>query len=146
MHYLSEIIIDRPVDVVVRLFDDPKNLYEWMDGLQSFELISGEPGQPGAKAKLVFQMGSRRIEMIETITVRDLPREFSGTYDANGVHNIVVNRFEALPDGKTRYITENTFQMKGFMKIMGWLMPGAFRKQSQKYLEQFKSFVEKQPL
>lgn len=142
MRYTSEITINRPVDVVTRLFDDPKNLYAWMDGLQSFELLSGEQGQPGAKAKLVYQMGKRRIEMIETITERNLPDIFAGTYDADGVHNIVVNRFIALPDGNTRYITENEFQFKGFMRIIAFLMPGAFKKQSFKYLEQFKAFVE----
>lgn len=142
MRYTSEITINRPVDVVTRLFDDPKNLYAWMDGLQSFELLSGEQGQPGAKAKLVYQMGKRRIEMIETITERNLPDIFAGTYDADGVHNIVVNKFIALPDGNTRYITENEFQFKGFMRIIAFLMPGAFKKQSYKYLEQFKAFVE----
>lgn len=142
MRYTSEITINRPVDVVTRLFDDPKNLYAWMDGLQSFELLSGEQGQPGAKAKLVYQMGKRRIEMIETITERNLPDIFAGTYDADGVHNIVVNKFIALPDGNTRYITENEFQFKGFMRIIAFLMPGAFKKQSFKYLEQFKAFVE----
>ncbi len=142
MRYTSEITINRPVDVVTRLFDDPKNLYAWMDGLQSFELLSGEQGQPGAKAKLVYQMGKRRVEMIETITERNLPDIFAGTYDADGVHNIVVNKFIALPDGNTRYITENEFQFKGFMRIIAFLMPGAFKKQSFKYLEQFKAFVE----
>lgn len=145
MYYVSEIIIDRSIDTVVRLFDNPDNLYAWMDGLQSFELLSGTAGQPGAKSKLVFQMGKRRIEMIETITERNLPSVFSGTYDADGVHNIVVNRFEAISDNQTKYITENTFEFKGFMKLMGWLMPGAFKKQSDVYLQHFKAFVEKQP-
>jgi hypothetical protein len=29
------------------------------------------------------------------------------------------------------------------MKLIGWLMPGTFKKQSQKYLDLFKSFAEK---
>jgi hypothetical protein len=28
------------------------------------------------------------------------------------------------------------------MKLIGWLMPGAFKKQSQKYLNDFKDFAE----
>lgn len=143
MQYLSQIVINKPVDEVVRLFDNPDNLYLWMDGLQSFELLSGEAGKPGARSKLVFLMGKRRMEMIETITVRDLPKEFSGTYDAPGVHNIVINRFQAQADGTTLYIVDNTFHFKGFMKVIGFLMPGAFKKQSYKYLEQFKAFVER---
>ena len=88
-------------------------------------------------------MGNREIEMIETITRRNLPEEFSGTYDAKGVHNIISNKFIELGPNKTKYLTESEFQFKGFMKLMGWLMPGAFKKQSQKFLEDFKAFAEK---
>ena len=119
MKYTTEIEINLPIDRVIELFDDPDNLKEWQPGLQSFEHISGTPGQPGAKSRLLFQMGKREIEMIETITVRDLPDEFSGTYEAPGVFNIVKNKFIPLSENKTRYISEQEFQFKGFMKLMG---------------------------
>jgi hypothetical protein len=116
---------------------------KWMEGLQSFEHISGTHGQPGAKSRMKFKMGKREIEMIETITVRNLPAEFSGTYEAKGVFNVVKNRFVPLPGDRTKYITENEFRFTGFMKLIGWLMPGAFKKQSMKYLNDFKNFVER---
>ncbi|MBA5629854.1 SRPBCC family protein [Moheibacter lacus] len=143
MKYSQEITIDAPIQKVIQLFDDPDQMDKWMKGLISFEHLSGTQGQPGAKSKLKFQMGKREIEMIETITVRNLPHEFSGTYDAKGVHNIVKNYFEEISENQTRYTTENEFQMKGFMKIMAWLMPGAFKKQSLQYLKDFKAFVER---
>lgn len=142
MKFTCSIEINLPVSRVVELFDDPANLPKWMDGLQSFEHLEGTPGQPGAKSKLVFQTGSRRMEMIETITVRNLPKEFSGTYDAGGVHNIVKNYFESLPGNRTRYTSEQEFQFKGFMKVIGFFMSGAIKKQSQKYLDNFKTFAE----
>ena len=43
-----------------------------------------------------------------------------------------------------RYTTEQEFQFKGFMKIMAFLMPGAFKKQSMQYLKDFKAFAENQ--
>ncbi len=144
MKYTVTIEIEKPIDEVVALFDNADNLYAWMEGLESFEHLSGEPGQVGAKSRLKFKMGKRDIEMIETITVRALPDEFTGTYDAEGVFNIVKNRFEAINPTRTRYISEQEFQFTGFMKIFGWLMPGAFRKQSMKYLEAFKAFAESQ--
>ena len=136
--------INLPIARVVELFDDPENLKHWQPGLISFEPISGTPGQPGAKSRLKYKMGKRDIEMIETITVRNLPDEFSGTYEAKGVFNIVKNYFRAVSENKTKYISENEFQFKGFMKLIGFLMPGAFRKESEKYLQQFKEFAEKQ--
>jgi carbon monoxide dehydrogenase subunit G len=143
MKYTTEIEINKPVDRVVELFDNPKNLDKWMKGLQSFQPISGTTGQAGAKSLLKFKMGKRDIEMVETITVRNLPSEFSGTYEAKGVYNIVKNMFIELPGNRTKYISESEFRFNGFMKIIAFLMPGAFKKQSLTYLNDFKDFVEK---
>lgn len=142
MKYSCQIIIDRPIHEVIEKFDSVDNMYKWMKGLERVEPISGEQGQVGAKMKLIFQMGKRKMEMIETVTVRNLPHEFSGTYEANGVLNIVKNFFEPTSDGKTLYKTDQEFQFKGFMRIIGFLFPGAFKKQSMKYLEDFKAFAE----
>lgn len=144
MKYKQEIEIDKPIDQVIALFDNPDNMSKWMEGLQSFEPISGTPGQPGAKSKLKFKMGNREIEMIETITVRNLPDEFSGSYEAKGVFNIVKNKFIKISNNKTKYISECKFQFTGFMKIIAFLMPNSFKKQSMKYLVDFKEFAEKQ--
>jgi uncharacterized membrane protein len=142
MKYTSEIEIDLGIDRVIELFDDPKNLPKWMIGLESFEHISGRPGQVGAKSLLKFKMGKREFEMIETVTVRNLPDEFTGTYELKGVYNIVKNKFIRISDSKTKYLTEQEYQFSGFMKIIGFLMPTAFKKQSMQYLIDFKKFVE----
>lgn len=142
MKYSVSITIDKPVNEVVALFDNVDNMKKWMNGLESFEPLDGTPGEVGAKSRLRFKMGKREIEMIETITAKNLPEEFTGTYEAKGVFNIVRNSFEPLPGNKTKYTTEQEFQLKGFMKLMGLLMPGAFKKQSMKYLQDFKAFAE----
>lgn len=141
MKYTVEIEIDSPIDKVIELFDNPDNMDKRMERLQSYEPLSGNPGQPGAKSRLKFKWEN----VIETITVRNLPEEFSGTYESKFVLNIVKNKFVSLPGKKTKYITEQEFQFKGFMKIIAFLMPGAFfKKQSMKYLRDFKNFVENQ--
>ena len=144
MKYTTEIEIEKPIDRVIELFDNPDNLKKWMEGLQSFEHISGTPGEPGAKSRLFFKMGKREVEMIETLSVRNLPDEFSATYEAKGVFNIAKNKFVKLSETRTRYVSENEFQFKGFMKLFAFLIPGAFKKQSFKYLQHFKDFVESQ--
>jgi carbon monoxide dehydrogenase subunit G len=142
MKYAAEIEINKPIDKVIELFDNPDNMYKWMKGLQSFEHISGTAGQPGAKSRLKFKMGKKDIEMVETILVRNLPDEFTGTYEVKGVFNIVKNRFTKIDEHTTRYITEQEFQFKGLMKFMALLMPGAFKKESMKHLVNFKNFAE----
>ena len=143
MKYTTEIEINKPVDKVIELFDNPKNMNKWMEGLQSFEHISGTSGQVGAKSRLKFKMRNREMEMIETVTVRNLPDEFSGTYEGKAGLSIIKNKFIQLPDNRTRYINEHEIQFNGFMKIIALLMPGAFKKQSMKYLIAFKEFAEK---
>ncbi|MBP6185528.1 MAG: SRPBCC family protein [Saprospiraceae bacterium] len=142
MKYHLEVDINVPLFRAIDLFKDPNNMDKWMEGLQHFEHIRGQVGQVGAKSMLKFKMGRREIEMIETIIVNKLPEEFTGTYEAKGVFNIVKNRFIAMPDNSTKYITEQEFKFTGFMRILGFLMPGAFKNQSQKYMRDFKRFAE----
>jgi carbon monoxide dehydrogenase subunit G len=143
MKYTVEIIINKSIEEVIALFDNPNNLNQWMEGLQSFKHLSGVQGQPGAKSELKFLMGKKEVEMIETILVRNLPDEFTGTYEAKGVYNLVKNKFVKISDTQTKYISENEFQLNGVMKIVGSLMPGMSKSQSMKYLTAFKNFAEK---
>ena len=142
MKYTTEIVIDLPRERVIELFDDPDNLPKWQPGLQSFEHLSGEPGRPGARSRLVFDQGGRRIEMIETITRRDLPDEFSGTYETQGVENWMTNRFIEEGPERTRWVAETEFQFSGLMRIMAFFMRGAFPKQTQEFMQNFKEFAE----
>ena len=115
---------------------------KWQPGLVSFDPISGKPGKEGAKSKLVYKMGKREVEMIETITKNNLPNEFNGTYQAKGVYNIISNKFIALDEHKTQWVSENEFQFSGFMKFMSIFMKGAFPKQTLKIMNKFKEFAE----
>lgn len=141
MKYEVEVSINLPLSKVIQLFDNEENLFKWQPELMSFEHVSGEKGEVGATSKLRYKMGKREVDMEETITVKNLPKEFSGTYEAKGVWNEVRNYFEEI-DGTTKWTSVCHFKFKGFMKLMAFVMPGAFKKQSQKYLDQFKVFAE----
>lgn len=142
MKYRLEIDIDLPRDKVIELFDNVDNLKHWQPELVSFSHLSGTPGQVGAKSRLLYNMGGREMEMIETILVRNLPDTFSGTYEIKGIWNQIDNRFVAVSDSKTHWQFDSEFRGGGMMKIMIWLMPGMFKKQSFKYMQQFKAFAE----
>lgn len=144
MKYTCEITIDLPRDRVLELFDDPENLKHWQTGLQSFEPVSGTPGQPGAKSRLVYRMGDRDVVMIETITRRNLPETFDGTYEAKNVHYTVRNRF-TKKGRQTIWTLESEYKFRGLMRIVALLMGGAFRKQTEKFMRQFKEFAESRP-
>jgi hypothetical protein len=145
MKYNNSVIVNLPLARVIELFDNPDNMKYWQPGLQSFTHVSGTPGQAGAVSKLTYLMGKRKVEMTETITERNLPDVFAGTYEAPNVWNHVQNKFIDNGNGTTTWETVNEFKFSGFMmKTIGFLMPGAFKKQSQKYLDDFKAFAESQ--
>lgn len=144
MKYTTEININKPIHEVIALFDNVDNLYNWMDGLQSFEGISGTPGEQGAKSKLKFKMGKREMEMVETILVKNLPEQFKVAFEMNGGYNTVSQRFEKVSDSVTRNIVESEFNFKGIMKYLAPLLKFMFKAQSLKYQVAFKKFVEAQ--
>ena len=144
MKYTNEVTIDLPREEVIRKMDNPDNMKHWQRGLLHYEMLEGTPGQEGAQMRMDYKMGKRELSMVETIIKNNFPSEFHSTYDANGVHNIQRNFFHEIDDNKTKWVSESEFQFKGFgMKLMGWLMPGAFKKQSLKYMNDFKNFAEK---
>lgn len=143
LNYTCELQIDLPRERVIELFDSVDNLYKWQKGLQSFELKSGQAGQPGAVSTLVFQEGKRRIEMTETITRRELPDRFDGVYETRGVRNVNENRFVDAGGGKTTWISHQTFEFSGFMKVIGFFFKSAFPKQTMRFMQNFKDFAEK---
>ena len=128
MKYTCKLVINLPREQVVELFDDPDNLPRWMEGLQSFEHLSGDPGQPGAKSRLIFERDDgETFEMIETLTRNTLPDEIAGTYETNGTWNGIVNRF--VPDGSnaTRWVAENEFEIQRAHAHRGVLHAAAFQ-------------------
>jgi uncharacterized membrane protein len=145
MKFTCSVEINKPVEKVLELFDNTKNLKEWQDGFVSLEHLSGQPGEPGAKSKLIYKIGKREIELIETISIKNLPQEFSALYETKTMTNTMTNRFIPIGEEKTKYETEIEYtSFNGIMpKIMAFLMPGVFKKQTQKWLDQFKIFAEK---
>ena len=79
--------------------------------------------------------------MIETVTVRSLPDEFSGTYESKMGVSRIRNRF--LDKGtSTRWIVDTEFAGSGIMKVLSLVMGGVIRKQTLKVVQGFKAFAE----
>jgi hypothetical protein len=142
MQYETEVTIDLPRARVIELFDSTENMYKWQTGLTGLEHLAGEPGQPGAKIKLIYDEGGRKAEMLETIVERDLPDTLTATYEIENVYNLVRNRFFDEGPDKTRWRMEVEFRFKGWMAVLALLMRSAFPKQTLKDMNAFKAFAE----
>jgi len=124
MKYSVEIDVDLPREEFITMFDNPENLHKWQPELIQFENFSGIPGHVGSKSKLRYRMGRSECELIETITKRDLPNEFSGTYETKGVWNSVENFFSEINKSRTRWKMNSEFRgTTMFMKLMSTKNP-----------------------
>ncbi|RXG27217.1 SRPBCC family protein [Leeuwenhoekiella marinoflava] len=145
MQYTKKIIIDLPLEKTVEFMDSLENLKKWQEGLVQAKVIRGNFGEKGAKTELKYDFGKRKMTLIETILETDMPRLLIAEYTTKNVYNIQRNTFEATQDGKTIWTSESEFKFEGLaMKTFGFLIPGAFKKQSLKYMRDFKNFAENQ--
>ncbi len=146
MKIKGSIDINRPQSKVAELFADPDYLKEYQDGFQKKELVSGQMGQEGAVSKMYYKYGKRDMELTETITANRLPDSFEATYHHKHMDNTMKCTFVPLDDNRTRYEYEFEYTRINWVmpKLMAVLFPGMYRKQGEKWMRQFKEFVEKQ--
>jgi len=140
MKFSCKVDIDLPRERVVELFDNPDNMQHWQDDFISFEQLAGDSGSVGATAKVTY----KRVVLTETIIENNLPESFHGSYEGSWGKNLMKNYFDVLDSGTTRWRSEVDYlEMNGLvMKLMKTLMPNMFRKQTQKWMDQFKVFAE----
>lgn len=143
MKYTTTILIDKPLSEVITKLNSTENMKHWQDGLNTIEHISGTPGKFGARMKLKYDFGKRQMELIETITKENFPEEFHATYSMKGLRNIQQHYFETVSDSQTKWTSINEFQPTNFvMNLMLICMPKSFKKQTKKYMDNFKAFTE----
>lgn len=145
MKYKCSIEINCPIAEVIKLWENEKHFAEWQDGFLSIIHFEGKLGEIGSKAKIVLSQGKRTIELTETIIISNLPTEKKALYEHIHMTNIQSSRFEKMAETKTQYISEVEYtKFNGFLpKLMAKLFPSMFKKQSQKWMNQFKVFAEK---
>ncbi|MCK0125053.1 SRPBCC family protein [Gelidibacter sp. F2691] len=143
MTYTLDIIIKAPLGVCIEKFGNSENMKHWQRGLLYTEHISGIPGELGAKMKMHFHIGNRRMELIETITHKNLPHQWHATYTTDGMDTIQENHFKSTPEGYTQWTSINELLPLNFrMRLMIGVMPTTFKGQSLQYMKDFKTFVE----
>jgi len=101
MKFTCSIDIHANIDKVIEVFLNPDNLKHFQDGFVAKELISGTPGEKGAKSKMVY----KKLELIETIITNNLPDEFFALYEHKHMTNTMKVSFIYLADNKTRYLS-----------------------------------------
>ncbi len=142
MKLTFDTVIDASLDTVWAAFDNPDNMVRWQQNLESFDHVSGEPGQPGAVAELVYDEKGKKVVLKETITERREPDFMARTYESPMAKTLLVNHFEAVGKDSTHWTSWCNFTFRGFMKIMSLFVSGAIRKRTEADMQRFKLMVE----
>ncbi len=143
MKYTCSIEINLPIDKTAELWNNEAYFSKWQDGFQSIELLSGEKDTPDAKSRILFS-GKQKIELIETILICDLPTEKKAVYQHKYTTNTQHTNFKKITPNQTRFTSNVEYtKTSGLMiKLMAKFFPSIFRKQSEKWMNQFKDFAE----
>lgn len=137
-----EIDIDADIDTVWAAFTNPDNMRRWMQNFESFTTTSGQPGQSGATANVVFNENGKQVVLKETITERREKTFLAGTYEAPHGTTKIVNHFEAVDSNSTRWSSWCNFTFTGLMRFLSLFIAGTIRKRTEGDMARFKLMVE----
>ncbi|MDD7918735.1 SRPBCC family protein [Actinomycetospora callitridis] len=153
MKYTVSIEIALPRERVAQLLADPAHLPKWLRGLVLHEPLSGTHGQVGTESRVVMQMGTQTMEATETITRREpadlhgIPRDSVVHFDreivTEGMWSAARERLTEAGPETTLWESENEHRFSSVpMRLVGLVMPGAFRKQTRQHMQDFRAFAE----
>jgi hypothetical protein len=153
MKYTVSIEIARPLEEVAQLLADSTHIPKWLRGIVLHEPLSGVHGQVGTKSRVVMEMGQQKFEATETITrrepadLRSIPKGSVVYYEreivGEGMWSAARERLSESGPDTTLWVSENEYRFTSLMmQLVGFLMPGTFRKQSLQHMQDFKAFAE----
>lgn len=140
---LSEIIIDRPAEIVSAYAANPDNVAAWYANIRSVEWKTPPPVRVGAQVAFAAQFLGRRLahtyEVVELVPGRKLAmRTSEGPFPMETTYT-----WEPAPGGGTRMTLRNRGTPTGFSQWVAPVMAGAVRRANRKDLALLKQILEK---
>ncbi|MBN1267782.1 MAG: SRPBCC family protein [Anaerolineales bacterium] len=138
----SSVYIDRSPEEVERIILDPSKTVLWTSDLEKFEVISGEPGFAGSRAKLHYLEGGRRYVMEDHLVEVDPGRRYLSHVSGAAIDASVETLLE--PEGAGTVVRIH-WTGRGKPLLLRLVLPfirGNISRQAQKDLVKLKELVE----
>lgn len=143
-NYTTQVSINKSVKDVFETFNTSENIKNWIPEVKSFDVINENIGKTGSTYKIVVENQGQEITMTEKVMAYVPNEKVTLFFDAENMLKTDDYIFTEK-DGITT-ITLNS-SCKSDSYIMACMFPyfkGTFKEQDQSYLNNFKSFIEKQ--
>jgi len=138
---MTEITIDRPIEVVAAYVEDPTHAPEWYANIRSAEWETPLPRGVGSRVAFEARFLGRRLvytyELVEAVPGRRLViRTAQGPFPME-------TSYEWTPEGASTHMTlRNRGRPAGFSRLMMLFMPMAVRRATRKDLARLKALLE----
>jgi uncharacterized membrane protein len=139
---LTEIVIDRPRDVVASYASDPDNAPRWYQNIESVEQQTPQPFAGGQRVTFTAHFLGRRLTY--TYEVRELvPDKRLVMSTAQGPFPMETTyTWEDAGEGRTRMTLRNRGEPSGFTAVAAPLLARAMRRANEKDLRRLKAILE----
>lgn len=139
---LTDIVIDRPRDVVAAYAGDPDNAPEWYVNIESVEWQTAKPVAIGSRMAFVAHFLGRRLaytyEVVELVPGERLAmRTAQGPFPMETTYT-----WEAVDGSRTRMTLHNRGEPAGFSALVAPLMSLAMRRANRADLANVKKILE----
>ena len=138
---LTEITIDRPIDVVAEFAAEPSNVPEWYENIESVESRTEPPLAVGSRMEFVARFLGRRLEYTYEIA-EYVPGERFVMRTAEGPFPMETTYTWTSEGSATRMTLRNRGEPSGFSRFVAPMMVPAMRRANRKDLQRLKSRLE----
>jgi hypothetical protein len=138
----TEVLIERPIDVVADYAGDPTNAPEWYVNIASVEWQTDPPVAVGSTMDFIARFLGRRLSYTYEVVELDLPHRLV-MRTAEGPFPMETS-YEWTPagDGRTRMSLRNRGEPSGFTSVAAPMMAAAMRRANTKDLARLKQLLE----
>ena len=142
---VTEVVIERPVDVVAAYVGDPSNAPEWYANIESVDWQTEPPVEVGSRMDFVAHFLGRRLaytyEVAELVPGRRLVmRTAQGPFPMETSYE-----WQAVGTGRTRMALRNRGEPAGFSRLLAPFLATAMRRANRNDLRRLKARLEGRP-
>ena len=140
--YKAEVVINKPLEVVFAEFNNSENTKKWISEIKKFEVVEENHGKTGSLYNIVVENQGQEIKMTQKVMAYVPNEKVTFFFDAENMLKKDDYTFSEN-NGITTINLNSSCNSKSY--IMSCMLPffkGKLEEQSQRYLENFKEFVE----